>query len=298
LRFATQEGKGPATVETTNSSNRALPVRGHVLVVEDDAVNAAVAQGYLEALGCTSVWVPSGSRALEQFSLESFDLVLMDLNMPDMDGFETTRRLRETAGESRRIPIVALTAHDRARFGAACIEAGIDDILTKPYTFDGCGAMLRRWLGPLADSAAAAPAVDDAAPRVEAARPPESAVDADLALVDESIVERLKSVQAKGAVSLYARLCDLFCSGSPIEIDKLGVAVALADFPAASAICHRLKSSSGNLGARAFSRAVAELEQICVDEDGPRAQELFARICAAHPALLAALSRNDVRAIA
>jgi CheY-like chemotaxis protein len=91
-----------------------LSIKGHVLLVEDEPVNAAVAEGYLASLGCTSVWVTSGNEAVARSAGERFDLILMDLNMPDMDGFAATRLIRQRAKQGERVPIVALTAHDAA----------------------------------------------------------------------------------------------------------------------------------------------------------------------------------------
>ncbi len=85
--------------------------RGHVLLVEDEPVNAAVARGYLDALGCSCVWVTSGSEALGRSGTERFDLILMDLSMPQMDGFAAARLMRLRAG-SEHLPIIALSARD------------------------------------------------------------------------------------------------------------------------------------------------------------------------------------------
>jgi signal transduction histidine kinase/ligand-binding sensor domain-containing protein/CheY-like chemotaxis protein/HPt (histidine-containing phosphotransfer) domain-containing protein len=286
LRYATSEGHD-RPVAAAGVVPRVAPMRGHVLVVEDEAVNAAVAQGYLESMGCTAVWVDSGAAAIERFRVDAFDLVLMDLNMPEMDGFETTRRLRALPAGERRVPIIALTAHDQARFGAACAEAGIDDMLTKPYTFDACAAMLRRWLGPATDTSVETPV----------AHGDTTAGDGrNLAEVDPVVVERLRGVVAKGAVSLYARLTELFRAGSPMEIERLGKALDATDLAAASAICHRLKASAGNLGATQYARAVSDLEALCDNGDLAGARTAYERIAQAHPLVLEALAAEPLRA--
>jgi CheY-like chemotaxis protein len=117
---------------------------GHVLLVEDEPVNAEVAQGYLAVLGCTSVWVNDGPEAVARNAAESFDLILMDLSMPGMDGFATTALIRKQAGAAGRIPIVALTAHDAGSYRDTCLQAGMDDMLTKPCTLDEYEQVLRR----------------------------------------------------------------------------------------------------------------------------------------------------------
>jgi signal transduction histidine kinase/ligand-binding sensor domain-containing protein/CheY-like chemotaxis protein len=117
---------------------------GHVLLVEDEIVNAEVAQGYLAVLGCTSVWVKDGSAAIARNAAERFDLILMDLSMPGMDGFATTALIRQQAGAAGRIPIVALTAHDPVSYRDTCLQAGMNDMLSKPCTLEEYEQVLRR----------------------------------------------------------------------------------------------------------------------------------------------------------
>src|SRR5262249_13155584 len=147
-------------------------INGHVLLVEDEAVNAAVAQGYLAELGCTSVWVKDGTEAVARSAAERFDLILMDLSMPKMDGFATTALIRQGSGHGTRVPIVPLSAHDAHSCRDTCITAGMDDMLSKPYTLEECAQMLRRWLPRAAEpprAAAVAPREpDDALASVDA----------------------------------------------------------------------------------------------------------------------------------
>jgi len=117
---------------------------GHVLLVEDEPVNAEVAQGYLSVLGCTSVWVNDGAAAIARNAAEHFDLILMDLSMPGMDGFATTAVIRQQAGAAGLTPIVALTAHDVGSYRDICLRAGMDDMLTKPCTLEEYELVLRR----------------------------------------------------------------------------------------------------------------------------------------------------------
>jgi two-component system sensor histidine kinase BarA len=121
----------------------------HILVVEDDAVNQAIVCGMLERAGYLSSVAVDGTSALELLSRHSFDLVLMDWQMPDMDGLEVTRRLR--AGAVGRIgkivPIVALTANAFAEDRTACLAAGMNDFLTKPVLASALQATVARWIG-------------------------------------------------------------------------------------------------------------------------------------------------------
>ena len=126
-------------------------LQGHVLLAEDNAVNREVARAALESFGLRVSVAGNGLKALEAVSGEHFDLVLMDCQMPEMDGFEATRRIRaaEASGAhgSRRLPIVAVTAGavegDRER----CLAAGMDDYLAKPFRQAALHALLGKWLG-------------------------------------------------------------------------------------------------------------------------------------------------------
>jgi signal transduction histidine kinase/ligand-binding sensor domain-containing protein/CheY-like chemotaxis protein/HPt (histidine-containing phosphotransfer) domain-containing protein len=273
-------------------------IGGHVLLVEDEPVNAAVAQGYLSELGCTYAWVENGPEAIARSAAEKFDLIMMDLNMPTMDGFATTRLIRQREG-GRHVPIIALTAHDAKNYRTSCLEAGMDDLLSKPYTLDQCTQLLRRWLGRLPGSARK----DTAPVEVTSSAAASSGVEAlsplaALSGVDATAVAGLRNLGAGGRADLYSKLVDLFRAGSTDAIAQLGSALEADDLKGASAVCHKLASSSANVGALAFARDVRRLEKICDEGDKARAQRLCERLAAAHPALLAELTRLQLRASA
>ena len=121
-------------------------VHGRILVVEDDEVSRYVAQSLLESLECPATVVASGTLALELLQREEFDLVLMDCEMPELDGYETTRRARGLL--ERRIPIVALTAATTSEDRQHCFDAGMNDILAKPFGKSALNDVLCKWLAP------------------------------------------------------------------------------------------------------------------------------------------------------
>jgi signal transduction histidine kinase/ligand-binding sensor domain-containing protein/DNA-binding NarL/FixJ family response regulator len=255
---------------------RAETWRGHVLLVEDEPVNAAVAQGYLAALGCSSVWVKDGQEATARSAAERFDLILMDLSMPTMDGFATTALIRQRGAGSQRVPIVALTAHDAASYRHICIEADMDDLLTKPYTLEECAQMLRRWIGP--------------------SQSPHSA--AGLSNIDANAVASVRSLRGGRQTDLYPKLIELFHVSSTKSLSELEAALGTQDLTAAAAIAHKLSSSAANVGALAFASQVRLLEQTCQRGDAAAARRLHAALMAAHPALLEELSKLQLRASA
>jgi CheY-like chemotaxis protein len=122
--------------------------RGKLLLAEDNAINQQVALAMLKIEGYdVTVW-NNGAEAVAAYTNGEFDLVLMDCHMPEMDGFEATRRIRQIQKQEslRRVPIIALTANAMQQDRAECLKAGMDDHLSKPYTRLQMRAMLDRWL--------------------------------------------------------------------------------------------------------------------------------------------------------
>ncbi|HEX7972369.1 MAG TPA: response regulator, partial [Thiobacillus sp.] len=134
----------------------AIRLQGHILVVEDHPVNQKVLAHQLREMGLQHTLAASGRQALELLATGEFDLVLMDWQMPEMDGLETTRQIRRLPTALRGIPIIALTANADAGFREACLASGANDYLSKPYTEAALAALLMQWLP---QSAPAAPRV-------------------------------------------------------------------------------------------------------------------------------------------
>jgi len=265
-------------------------VGGHVLLVEDEPVNAEVARGYLSELGCTCVWVKDGMEAVARVAAERFDLILMDLSMPSLDGFATTALIRQR-DTGQRVPIVALTAHDAVGYRETCLKAGMDDLLTKPYTLEQCAQMLRRWI---TRKPTAVPVAETHPP--ERAERDESR--SALSAVDLAAVAGLRKLRSGSQADLYSRLVDLFQSSSSESLARLQGALDSGDFETAGAVCHKLTSSAANVGALAFASQVRELGQACKAADAARAKELNEALQAAHPALIEELTCLRLKASA
>ncbi len=281
--IAAAMGLAPAPEAAARALAAPAAIGGHVLLVEDESVNAAVAQGYLATLGCTCVWVKDGQEAVARTAVERFDLILMDLSMPTMDGYATTALIRRRDTGQPRVPIVALSAHDAATYRETCLRAGMDDMLSKPYTLEACAQLLRRWIQRTtqADGAALPPATI-----------------AELATVDSQAVGELAQIAPGSASSLYSQLVELFKPSSAQSLTQLGSALNDADFPAAAALCHKLKSSAANVGALAFSKKLQNLEEVCAAGDPAGCAPLYGQLQSAHPALLTQLSELTLRASA
>ena len=146
-KAAADEGK------VQNQSDSESPPHGHrpaqVLVAEDNPVNQVVAQEMLVYLGCSVHLADNGQQALDAFGAGHFDLVLMDIHMPGMDGIEATRRIRrleQNRGDARRTPIIALTADVLPEQREACERDGMDGFLAKPFDLNQLKSVLEQWL--------------------------------------------------------------------------------------------------------------------------------------------------------
>ena len=227
-----------------------------VLLVEDNPVNQELAQHMLEHLGCTCVIARHGREALVAVEADAFDAVLMDCQMPEMDGFEATAaiRLREAQqGADRRLPIVALTAGAVEGDRDKCLAAGMDDYLSKPFSLEQLERTLRRWL----------PAV----PEMEAGEPH----------VDAHVIESML-VLGGGGRELLKKLVDIYLEDAPQRLAAIRGGMARADAASVARAAHAFKSSSANLGASALAELCKRLERHCRAGDTGGAEPLVAAI--------------------
>jgi len=123
-------------------------IRGHVLLAEDNEINSMLARTILEQVGLTVTCTFNGAQAVEAFAANPFDIVLMDMHMPEVDGIEATRRIRQSEPPGRRTPIIAMTANAMQRDRDACQEAGMDDFVSKPINVQLFLTVVDRWLTP------------------------------------------------------------------------------------------------------------------------------------------------------
>jgi CheY-like chemotaxis protein/HPt (histidine-containing phosphotransfer) domain-containing protein len=266
---------------------------GHALLVEDNPVNRQVAQRLLTLLGLSFAIAENGKEALEQLDREAFDVVLLDCQMPVMDGYTAVRILRqnETAKSSKHMPVIAMTANAMAGDREKCLRAGMDDYLSKPLNRALLEQTLRRWIpaGATSRMPSAAPAADIAAapvrptsaPSFVAQAPPIPAVSAAGAALDADVVRDLIEVMGDE----FTDLVRVYLEDTPKSIALLEKAAATADTQGLIAPAHSLKSTSANLGALSLSELAKRLEH------GARAGDLGNET----PTLVAELARTFTR---
>ena len=225
----------------------------HVLLAEDAPLNREIACALLQNLGCRVQTVENGAQAVQRVQQEPFDLVLMDCQMPEMDGFEATRRIRAwEQGQAAAAPltIVALTANALSGDREACLAAGMTDYMAKPIT----GARLAE---TLARHLRAAPSERNG----PAARPAARAGAGPGAVVFDPTVLQALPMVADGSQPAFAlQVLRQYLQASADHVARFGTAIAAGDFVAAQRTVHMLKSGSAQVGAMALSGLAADIE--------------------------------------
>ena len=237
----------PATA-TTSPPRR---LSGHVLLVEDNPVNLQVARRLTSLLGLDVDVAEDGRIALERIASTRPDLVLMDCQMPVMDGYAATRARRALEAERGlpRLPIIAMSANAMVGDREKCLAAGMDDYLTKPLDRRLLETTLSRWLPIAADTGATAIPTPVA--------PPAPAPSMTAMAIDEAIVRDLVDVMGDD----FGGLVQVFLEDAPRLIGSLRSAALRGDIDTFGATAHSLKSSSANLGALPLAELARDAEQ-------------------------------------
>jgi CheY-like chemotaxis protein len=278
---ARQKGVAPFFVRSGPLPRVRPQFDAHLLVAEDNVINQEVANGMLGAMGCKVTIANNGREAVRLVVQHPFDLILMDCEMPEMDGFEASRRIRElerggplAAGDAARTPIVAITAHAMAGVREQCLEAGMDDFLSKPFDEAQVGETLKRWLAHRRHEGAPAgeaklepkgvPAAGTEGAKVtdEGQGVPAGASAEAAAEIDMAAIERIRALPKRGPLSVLDRVLGEFAKSGPKLAAELKEAIARGDTEAAWRAAHSLKSSAANLGAQRLSGRCKEIEAL------------------------------------
>jgi len=258
---------------STEVAPQLTPQARKILLAEDNVVNQKLAQRLLTKLGYEVDIVGTGRGVLEALARESYPLVLMDCQMPEMDGFEATQQIRisNTQTNTHTI-IVALTAHaikgDRER----CLEAGMDDYLTKPIDRDALQGVLEKWIGkPVkaspVEEGGATPEIAGAAPETTEVAPTMAQQPVTPAVtpvkVGEAPLDVTTALQmVEGDHELLAEMAELFLQDYPEHLAQIYQALVHRDKQSLSSAAHTLKGAAGNFAAGPTCAAAATLEKM------------------------------------
>lgn len=222
--------------------------RARILLVEDHAVNRRVALKMLERLGCRADSVSTGREAIESLAHSAYNIVLMDCQMPGMDGYEVTREIRRRVGGTARIAVIGLTAHALADDRQKCLDAGMDDYLSKPFLPEDLAAMLSRWL-PVG------PAATETARREIVA----GSIDAEPPAIDPAALRSLEAAADDG-LEFVRQLITVFLADLDDRVAAIRSGAGAGDPTSIAHAAHALKGSCGHFGAKRLLGLCRELE--------------------------------------
>jgi len=273
---ALTEGRDAGTELLTPSEGRAGEHReaelaavfsSRVLVVEDNLTNQQVAVGMLESLGCAPDVAADGVEAVAMHARRPYDLIFMDCNMPRLDGYEATARIRAAEPADRHVAIIALTANALEGDGERCLEAGMDDYIAKPLALGVLRERLQRWL----KSWSSAVGVRELAPPERGLRTDDDD--------GEPVLDYRILTEVKGAMGeAIADMVEVFLEDTSTNIAGLQQALGEGDGARLQALAHELKGSCRNLGVHAMGQTARELETAAREGDLVGAQQLVERL--------------------
>ncbi|MGK5073436.1 response regulator [Janthinobacterium sp. ZB1P44] len=243
--------------------------RRRVLLAEDNPVNVEVALAMLDSLGLDVVCARNGEEALQAAQAEDFDLILMDCQMPVMDGFAATaeiRRHEQQCGHARVLPIVAITANALQGDREACLAAGMDDYLSKPFTQQDLGHTIARWITLPRAATVHHSEEPQALPEVPPEPPPEATPPSAATMsgqpLNRQALENIRALSRADGDALLERVIEAFVGETPRQLIAMREAIAGADAEALRKVAHSLKSGSANVGADGLAQLCKEMEKL------------------------------------
>jgi CheY-like chemotaxis protein/HPt (histidine-containing phosphotransfer) domain-containing protein len=260
--------------------------KGEILLAEDNLVNQEVAIGMLMVLGCDADLAENGLEAVMAVRGKRYDLILMDCHMPEMNGFEASRNLREYEMQQGlpRTPIVALTADIKKGIEAECSEAGMDDYLSKPFSKKKLAEVLSKWLRSAAEEIEST-TVPDAESSGLDINPAENVIETDVLI-------ELRTLSETTGRDIIGKAVGCYLQQTPEAVVELRRAASRNDLESLRDIAHSLKSSSANLGAMGFANLCHQLEDLARDQCLEPALAQLPGIEALLPRVLSELQRE------
>jgi len=221
-----------------------------ILVAEDNVINREVAIAQLENLGYSPDVVSNGREAVERLKISKYGIVLMDCQMPEMDGFEATAEIRRLEGDVSHTIIIALTANDIDGDREKCLAAGMDDYLSKPIKIETLRQKIEQWNVTAIEKSDSSPEQPQPVCKKELHK-----------IVDLSVLEGYRDFQQLGEPDLVNELIDLFAEDTTARLSVIRQAVIDNDLVAIKKETHNLKSAAGNIGAFQMAGICGKLEQ-------------------------------------
>ena len=270
----------PLAMQPTHSPAVAPTLSGHILLGEDNPVNQEIALLMLQSMGCTVTMAQNGHEVVDHAKQSRYDVILMDCQMPEMDGFEATRTIREWERYESRppIPIIALTAHATAGDRERCLAVGMSDYLSKPFSMAQLSAVLNSWL-PLKPMTENQESPASPQPGFLTHRPtaPPSTSESDTSfIVDQNAWKSITSLQRPGKPDVLAKILSLYLADSHDLVATLRQGMASLDAQVVGQAAHSLRSRSAMLGAISLSKLCRQVEDFSRQGQLTEAESLLA----------------------
>ena len=265
-------GMSPTATTNNDSNSTKTMYRGRVLLVEDNLTNQEVAFRMLRKFGCEVDLADTGNKAISLWEDGKYDIVFMDCLMPEMDGFEATRKLRNLEKNSEKhTPIIALTADTSHDIRSKCNAAGMDEYLDKPLVVNHLEACLKRWLRTEDIEASNATKILSLIPNREYEH-------AENLILDRQILRNISLLQQPGQPDIVKYVVEIFLKDTPRLISKLESAITEGNYEELRRNAHALKSSSAHIGAGKISEYAKELELHGKNQDMNEVAHLLQRV--------------------
>jgi CheY-like chemotaxis protein len=247
-----------------------------ILLAEDNETNREVLGEQLRLLGYCADMAEDGRIALQKWQSGRYALLLTDCNMPHMDGFELTRAIRAAEMPPQRLPIIAITANAMQGEAQRCLEAGMDDYLSKPLRLQELGPALQKWL-PLPNGPEVAQPVTKTAPESIAANALKTSVTSTFDIWNRNTLCELVGDNT----AMHQRLLEKFLPNASKQVSSIEAAVQDGDVSKAADVAHALKSAARSVGALALGELCQQIETSGRGGDAARCTALVAALAAA-----------------
>jgi PAS domain S-box-containing protein len=247
-----------------------------ILLAEDNEVNQRLALGQLQALGYTADAVENGEEVLEALSRCDYDIILMDGQMPVMDGYETTRKIREMEGSARETTIIAMTANALQGDRERCLETGMDDYIPKPVDLNVLEETLLRWAPPPPGREEPLSAEPLEAAEEEVESPVQDRESSEI--FDLSLLQGLRRRQKAGEKDIVDELVGIFLRDVPRRLDALRIALEESNPEGIQRTAHSLKGVCASMGAKRMARTAEELELVGEARNFVKSREMVERL--------------------
>tara|TARA_R110002110_G_scaffold166602_2_gene367330 strand:+ start:82530 stop:85448 length:2919 start_codon:yes stop_codon:yes gene_type:complete len=250
-----------------------------ILVAEDNPVNQRLVKIMLEDLGCKVTIAGNGQKVFDQYKMASYDLILMDCQMPVVDGYDATRKIRTFEKTLKsHVPIVALTANVTTEDKNKCIDCGMNDFITKPYSENDLHAALVKWLPnkniERNQTTTDIPVMMDSESdiEVETVHNPHTIPDVETEnnndiIIDRSILNELKQLNKAGQPSMVHQLLDIYIETMDKKLSEFDRNIHETDLEEVHKMAHMLKSSSASIGALSTADTLAQIERYAIEKD-------------------------------